>query len=570
MRKGGAMVVGIALGVPGCYVGLPDSPEATAGAATDDDDGGDDEGDDDDGADGDGGPAEADHVAIVGLRRLTAREYDDTLRDVLLDEQSNAALILPTDALTPFDNDYTTQLPSEALVEAAELLATDAADRLFEDPPRMETLLGCTPTGPADEPCLRTFVQSVGRRVLRRPLTDAEVEIYLHGDDGLEGAVELADTAGDFGIGVHVVVRTLLQDVEFLYRVEVGTPVPDVEGLYALNDFEVASRLSYLLWGSAPDDWMLDRAEAGGIAEPDDVVEVATMMLQDERAVARINRFHALWLGYETLPFSGTLADAMQAETRGLIERIVFDEDRPWQDLFRSTETFVGDALAEHYGLTPPGSVEPVWVDYGDSRRAGLLSHGTFLSNGGKFGDTSPVQRGKMVRTRVFCQDIPPPPPGVDVDQPPQGEAALCKRERYGVHAEGGCASCHDQIDPVGFGLEAYGPLGRFREFEVDNPDTPEDETVCEIDGEGELVGIGPFSGPAELAELALQAGFLDACVKQQLYRFVVGRYELTSMDVEFINAASEAMGEGEFTFRELLLQFVGDETFGFRREDVG
>ena len=575
MRTRNLVAFGVAwlLGA-GCYSGLSD-PSGAGQDGTDGADGGNDgdgDGDDDDDDDDDDAepPEDADQVAAIGLRRLTAAEYDATIRDLLLDDESDAALLLPADAFTPFDNDYTTQLPSEALVEAAELLAADAAGRLLADAPRMDELLPCVPAGPDDEACLREFVTTFGRRALRRPLTDAEIEVYLHGDDGTEGAVELAADAGDFGIGVYAVVAAMLQDVEFLYRVEVGTPVEGDDTIFRLDDFEIGARLSYLLWGSLPDDWMLDRAEAGNLHEPDDVREVATMMLTDERALDRIDRFHALWLGYDSMPFGGDLATAMREETRGLLNRVIFQDDNAWQELFRSSETFVSDLLAEHYELPLPGSETPTWVDYGDSGRQGLLSHGTFLSNGGKFGDTSPVQRGLMVRTRVFCQDVPPPPPGVDVDQPPQGEAALCKEERYAVHSEGGCASCHDQIDPIGFGLEQYGPLGRLRQFEVDNPDTPEDETVCEISGQGELEGIGTFSGPAELADLALEAGYLDACVQQQLYRFLVGRYELSAMDAAFINEAADRLGDGDFTFRSLVLEYVGDETFGYRKEDAG
>lgn len=561
----------------GCYSGLGDGPGQQSGGDEAPDDGADgaDDGDggagsDDDDGDDDGAdpPQDADQVAMIGLRRLTAREYDDTLRDILQGDISNSAPLLPADALTPFDNDYTTQLASEALVEAAELLASDAADRLYEDPTRMTAVLPCTPAGPDDIDCLQEFVTTFGRRALRRPLTDDEIDIFLHGDDGLEGAAEIAAAEGDFGLGVHTVVRAMLQDVEFLYRVEIGTPVNDVEGLYRLNDFEIAARLSYMVWGSTPEDWMLDRAQDGALHEPADVREVATMMMDDERAVARIDRFHALWLGYETMPFGGELANAMRDETQALIGRVIFEDGRPWQDLFRSEETYVSDLLAEHYGFPLPGSDEPTWVTYNDGRQ-GLLSHGTFLSNGGKFGDTSPVQRGKMVRTRVFCQDVPPPPPGVDVDQEPAAQDAVCKPERYAAHAAGGCAACHDQIDPIGFGLEAYGPQGRFRAFEVDDPDTPDDESECPIDGQGELVGVGAFSGPAELADLALQAGYLDSCLQQQLYRFLVGRYELNAADIGVINDVAAELGDGDFTFSDLLLQYVGGEAFGYRQEDA-
>lgn len=567
----GATIAGLVLGV-GCYsgrgdadaVGQADGTGESAGEA-----GGDGSGDD--GAD-DGTaepPAESDQVAPVGLRRLTAAEYDAVVRDVLLDDTGGAALLLPADPRNPFDNDYTTQIASEALVEAAELLASDIADRLIADPDRLAMLVPCAPSGPGDEACLEQLALELGRRLLRRPLADAEVQILLHGPDG-EGAVELAVAADDFDVGVHTVVRTLLQDPEFLYRVEIGTPVEGVPGMYRLDDFEMASRLSFFLWGSAPADWLLDRAEEGGLFTPADVAEAATMMLEDPRALDRMDRFHAMWLGYEVLPFGGDLAVAMKEESKALLRRVAFDEGLPWQELFRATETFIDDELAAHYGLEPPGTTEGAWVSYGDTGRRGLLSHGTFLSNGGKFGDTSPVQRGKIVRTRVFCQEIPPPPPGVDPDQAPGDGSAICKEDRYAVHREGGCAGCHAQIDPVGFGLEQYGPAGQFRTFEVDNPDTPDDESQCPISGEGNLSGVGDFNGPAELGDLALEAGYLDDCLKQQLYRFLVGRFELGDRDVEFLQHVDERLGDGDFTLEALLLEYVGSEAFGYRIEDEG
>jgi hypothetical protein len=416
---------------------------------------------------------------------------------------------------------------------------------------------------------MRTFIEQWGRRALRRPITDDEAELWLHGENGQGGAIEIAEETGDFAWGVHTVVRTLLQDPEFLYRVEIGTPVDGDPALYRLSDFEVATRLSYFLWGSAPEDWMLDRAEQGTLATPDDVREVAAMTLDDDRALDRIDRFHAMWLGYETMPFGGEVATDMKAESRQLLARIVFDEDRPWQDMFRSTETFVTDALAEHYGLPAPGSAAGAWVDYGDSGRMGLLSHGTFLSVGAKFGDTSPVQRGLAIRTRVFCQEIPPPPPGVDPDQEPGTADAICKEDRYAVHSEGGCAGCHLQIDPVGFGLEAYGPTGQFRAFETDDPDTPDDESQCAISGDGELAGVGTFNGPAELADLALSEGYLDACVQQQVLRFLNGRYDVDAYDEAYLASAVEPLAGGDFTFRELILGLVGSEAFVYRREQA-
>jgi hypothetical protein len=251
----------------------------------------------------------------------------------------------------------------------------------------------------------------------------------------------------------------------------------------------------------------------------------------------------------------------MQAETRGLIERVVFDEKRPWQDLFRSDETYVNDLLAEHYGLPQPGSTTPVWVSYGTSGRRGILSHGTFLSNGAKFSDTSPTLRGLAIRTRLFCQTIHDPPPNVVTDEPiPKTGNIICKKDRYAQHRQGACKSCHDQMDPVGFGLEQFDQMGRYRTVEPDEP-------TCPIDGEGELIGIGTFHGPGELADMLIESGALNTCVVTELYRFAAGRFELDDVDQQLVETLAKKLGGGDFKFDDLLLQFVSSDSFAHRRE---
>jgi hypothetical protein len=494
-------------------------------------------------------------VARSGLRRLTAAEYDQTVRDLLADAQVQSSLLLPEDVRTPFDNDSSNQIASKALVEGAEMLATDAAARLIADPKRRADLVGCTPSGAGDSSCFRQFLASFGRRALRRPLTALELD--AHG-----ALLDFAVEKNDFWIGVETAVRAFLQDPEFLYRVEIGTPVAGKPGMYRLNGFELATRLSYFIWGSAPSDALLDLAEAGELSSPAQLRAAASGLLEDVRARRRIARFHAMWLGYEMLPHAASLAQAMRTESDALVERVIFDQRSDWQDLLRAEETYIGDNLAAHYGLTPPGSAGPSWVGYGQSGRRGILSHGSFLSNGAKFSDTSPTLRGLAIRTRLFCQTIPDPPPNVATDDPiPKSADAVCKQERYEIHRQGGCADCHRQMDPVGFGLENYDQLGRYRSVEPDEPS-------CTIDGNGELVGVGTFNGPAELSDLLIASGELNQCVVTQLYRFAAGRFELDAIDRSFVSMLTDKLGAGDFRFDQLVLELVGSEPFGYRRDE--
>lgn len=532
----------------GCYSGRGDVP---AGDGADGGPGGDDGSEDDDG----GEPVEQevlDRVGASGLRRLTAVEYAATVHD-LLGVQVDAALLLPEDWRQPFDNDYTTQVASQALIEGAELLAADVAGLVVADSALRDAAVGCTPASTADATCFRSFIAAFGRRALRRPLTDEEIERYA-------GLIVEAEESDDFYAAVDVALRAFLQHPEFLYRVELGTPVPDAPGVFRLGDHELATRLSYFLWGSTPSDALLDLAEEGALHTPEQIAAAAQDMLDDPRARARVGRFHALWLGYEQLPHAPALADAMQAETQALIDRVVFDDGLPWQELLRAEETFVDATLAEHYGLPAPAGAA-AWVEYGESGRQGLLSHGSFLSAMAKVDDSSPTKRGILVRTRLMCQDIPPPPPNVNVDdtEPPEG---TCKEEFYRTtHAAGNCAGCHSLMDPIGLGLEQYDHRGVFRTVENDDP-------TCEISGEGSLDAT-PFSGPAELSDLLLDSGAVNRCVTRQLYRFAMGRSELVALDEAFVASIVDEIGlTDDFELSALLVRFVSDEAFSLRREE--
>lgn len=497
-------------------------------------------------------PVVLERVGASGMRRLTAVEYAATVRD-LLGVDVDAALLLPEDWRQPFDNDYTTQVASQALIEGAELLGSDVAELALASPSSRDMIVGCVPADVADEVCFRSFITSFGRRALRRPLTEDEITRYA-------ALVAEGTESGDFYAAVDVALRTFLQHPEFLYRVEIGTPVTDAPGVFRLGDHEIATRLSYFIWGSTPSDALLDLAEAGELRTSEQIAAVAQDMLTDDRARARVGRFHALWLGYEQLPHAPDLADAMQSETQALIDRVIFDEGLPWQDLLRSEQTWLDATLAEHYGLPAPAT--PGWVNYGDSGRQGLLSHGSFLSAMAKVDDSSPTKRGILVRTRMMCQDIPPPPPNVDVDntEPPEG---VCKEEFYReTHAQGGCAACHSLMDPIGLGLENYDHRGVYRTVEQDDPS-------CTISGEGSLDGT-PFSGPAQLADILIDTGTLNACVARQLYRFAMGRSELEPVDDAFIATLVEQVGSAaDFDFGPMVVQFVADEAFTLRREET-
>jgi hypothetical protein len=479
------------------------------------------------------------------VRRLSRQELRTTLQDLLGTDPGADIELLPADSGSSFDTEAAGQAPSAALVEGLKLVGKRAAERLVADPVRLNALLGCTKR---DTACLRSFVGTFGRRVLRRPLAEDEVERYV-------ALAEKPGAQGQFEAGVLLVVRALLLAPEFAYLIETGKPVANHPDIVELTACELAARLAYLLWGSTPDDALLDAAAQGLLDTSAGLEHEAQRLLDSPAAHRRVVDFHAQWLGYRQSALPSDLAAAMQRETNVLVERTAFDPTRSWYDLFLARDTYVDDSLAAHYDLANDGKSGPRWHPYAGTERQGILSHATFLSVRSKFGDTSPTQRGLLVRTKLLCQAVNPAPPDVNVDTPPVAAGpSICKRDRYEAHAHGKCANCHAPLDPVGFGLENYDQTGAFR---VHDPGAPD----CPISGQGELTELGTFRGPAQLADRLVQSGQLDACVVEQFYRFAVGRAK-TPADQPHLDALLQAFRRDDHRFRTLLMEFVTSPTF--------
>ena len=518
------------------------------------------------GGDGDGDKAPRPSSATLGeigesgLRRLTATEYDATVYD-LVGVMVDSELALPEDLRTPFDNDYTKQQVSEALITAADSLAGEIAAEVVADATLRGSIVPCEPSGASDAGCYQQFLESFGRRVFRRPMSQSEL-------DGMMTFISHAEDAGDFWVAVDSALRAFLQHPSFLYRVELGIPVEGEDNVFRLTDYELATRLSYLLMGTTPPGWLIDDAGAGKLSDAAGVRAAATKLLDEDVAKQQVARFHAMWLSYEKIPLNADLATDMQQETMALLERVIFEDNGSWVDMLRSTETFVTTELAEHYGLDAPSGGQG-WVPYADSGRRGLLSQGSFLSAVAKFDDTSPTQRGLLIRTRLFCQEIATPPADlmVNVDEPPEGpDPNACKSEKYNMWQTDGCKLCHSLMEPVGFGLENYDSAGVYREYEPDRPD-------CPIDGQGTLEGVGAFTGPGELADLMIQDGGVDECIATQFVRYAIGRYALSDYEWSLIErvvpAAQGSTDGGELNFYDLMMELVSGDSFRHRREEA-
>jgi hypothetical protein len=503
------------------------------------------------------GPGNLSTASASVSRRLSRTELANLERDVLGDDSGATAKYLSEDEYRPFDNDYTVQHASRALIESLEAAATEIADRAVL-PANRGKVVPCTPTGADDAACLRSTIESVGRRLYRRPLSEDQVIAYLtlqkFATDTTPGVTH------DFYTAVALVLRSMLQDPEVLYRIETGTPNGE-PGIYELDSFEIASRLSFLLWGSGPDDALLDQAAGAGLLDGATRSATAARLLGDARARTQLERFHSMWLGYRAIPAAANLAAAFGLETKHLIEKVVFDQPSSYLDLFTSNQTYVNDLLAAQYGLTPPAGGEG-WVSYADDKRAGILSHGSVLAAFSKFSDTSPTQRGIFVQTRLLCNKVLPPPANVNVDQPPTDGDKICKIDRYDAHRTlDSCKACHQQLDPIGYGLESYDIGGKYRTHD-------DAHAECILPDKGELPGLGEFSGPGQLARLLVDSGKLEQCFVQQLFSYAVGR-ELRPEEDSEKQALLGNFKDGGYDLKQLLAAYVTEDRFALRQEEV-
>lgn len=544
--------------VGGCYQGRDGRNGAASGALT----AGDGETGETDGETEGIGPlsCEQGNPGPRVLRLLTRSEYAATVSDLLGVEPPPVDGIPVEPLVDGYDNDAESSVVTARHVDAYMQLAQTVADEAVES--SAPTLAGCMP---ADPECPRLFVESLGRRALRRPLTGDEVDLYVELFDS-----EAAD--GDFYEGMRLVVRSLLMNPELLYRTELGEPAGS--GLYRLTPYEVASALSYGLWGTMPDDELLDAAASGELDDPDGLEDQARRLLDHPRGRAQMGEFFTQWMGTGALllankdnaiypNFRPEVRESMAAEQQAFIEHVLFEGSATLPELLTADYVFVDDTLADFYGLPQPGSSTPVRVEMPQgSERGGLLTLGSVLASHAHPNESSPVKRGAFVRERLLCQPLPEPPEDVDAT-PPEIDPNATTRERFGQHsADPACRGCHNLIDPLGFGFESYDGVGAFRSTENGLP----------IDATGEVFALAmgldpiPFDGPHELAEILAESSTVSACAVEQYVRFSAGRH-LTDDDDCTVQTLADQLADHGGDLREMIIDYVRLDAFVLRQE---
>lgn len=426
-------------------------------------------------------------------------------------------------------------------------------------------VLSCRPATSAEEtPCARQIVSRLARRAFRRPVTDRDVERLME-------LYETARAEHGFEAGIRMALQAMLADPEFVFRFERTPDGVRAGSSYRVSDLELASRLSFFLWSSMPDEPLLASAEQGRLSEPGELTRQVTRMLADPRAETLSTNFASHWLHLQNLrdahpdvylfpDWDENLNRSMRRETELFFDSVV-REDRSVRDLLEADYTFVDQRLATHYGLPNVIGNRFRRVPVTDERRRGLLGHASILTLTSVSNRTSPVIRGAWVLDVLL--GTPPPRPPADVpplEENEAGERHLSVRERVTEHrANALCASCHNVMDPVGFSLENFDAVGAWRTRDSGFP----------VDPSGTLYDGTPIDGPVSLRQFLLRNDdlFLTNFAKN-LLMYANGRV-FQPYDMPAVRAIVHAAAQQEHRFSAYVMGIVTSTPFQMRRADI-
>lgn len=413
--------------------------------------------------------------------------------------------------------------------------------------------------------CAGTILSTLMRRAYRRPLAQGEVE-------GPMAYFRRARADGGFEAGITAAVAAVLTNPKFLFRVETDPAAIPAGGVYKISDLELASRLSFFLWSSVPDDVLLDLAARGALSGPGELERQTRRMLADRRSFNLATNFAGQWLRLRNIDavipsgnlfrdFDDNLRQGFRQETELFFDSVV-REDKSVRTFLKSDYTFLNERLARHYGISGVyGSRFRRVRLASDSRRGGLLRQGSVLSVTSYATRTSPVLRGVLVLKNMLGAPPPAPPPSVPALDESTVAANLPMRERLAAHRNNAvCASCHRTIDPVGFALENYDAVGRWRELEVE--DQP-------VDASGAVPGDKEFRGVDGLEEALLRRPeLLATALTENLMTFALGR-GIGYSDAAAVRKIVNGAGKQDYRFSALILGIVESAPFRMRRAEA-
>jgi hypothetical protein len=492
------------------------------------------------------------------LRRLSNAEYRNTMVDLL------AQVPNVTGAVNTATKDFVEEAESLGFRNNADFLGVsslvaqgymDSAEQLAPLVAGTPSMLGCATQ---DAACAKTFVESFGKRAFRRPLLADEVARYT-------GVYDKAAAKGyDFKTGIEWVVFSMLQSTQFLYRVELGAPK---NGSHAPTQYETASRLSYLIWQSMPDQALLDAAERGELGEKKQIEGQARRLLKDPKA-SRLLEYFDQWLDTDRLQaldrdvnvypgLAQNLPELLRNETHAFVSYLLQSPTGNLSELLTAQYSFLNADLAKHYGLSGPTGAAYERVEM--PGRAGILTQGMLLTHD-KPTRTSIVRRGLKVRLDLLCNKVPAPPNDVQLDLEGLGPG-LTQRQRLEKHrTDASCNGCHSLMDPIGVVFESFDAVGRPRVL---------DENGAPVVTSSEITATRDINGPvADVAALAKSlAGSQEVrdCYVTQAFRFFYGR-DYTTADQCSMAELLIAFRDGKQSLSELMVALTQTHQFLYRK----
>ena len=533
-----------------CYGGMRGDPGGADGGDTTG--GQDTEG----GTDTEGGGTEnacMDELPGRRIRRLSHDEYARTIADLLEGQSVEAELLAADVVVHGYTNNATALLVSGLLADQYRTNAEVLADAMVAD---LGAFLPCNPAAMGEAECAQTFIEGFGRRAFRRPLDDDEVAAFMS---------LYEDTAGADGFdeGIRWTLSAILQAPKFLYRTELGVKDGDV---WTLTSHEIAEELSYLIVGSMPDDELAAAADEDRLTDPDEIVAQAERLLATDKASGPLLAFVDEWLGTRQLEFVPRdadvfpeLTDEIRADMRKELERLVTDtyfEGGSFADLLTADFTHASPGLAAFYGLDHPGDG---FIRIDAPKRGGLLTLGAIQATHALPLSSSPVHRGVLVRERLLCDELPPPPPGV-VNGAPEVDPNSSTRERYAQHSQDpACAGCHELIDPIGFAFEHYDAVGRWRKNDAGHAI---DDSGFIVDQDG-----AEFTGARELATLLAEGDVAPACFARQWSTHALGAVDEDPGFECLFDALAEGFVAADGRLDALVTLLVSAPGFRMRRD---
>ncbi len=501
--------------------------------------------------------------ATSQLPRLTRAEYDKTTRDLLGIDMQPSSMLAP-DTLGSVD-----QRAWDGFKAAADSLAP----QVLSNATAKAKVLPCTTDNAT---CINQFVTAFGQKAFRRPLTTAEVSKFT----ALYTNRATLTQTGTFNDAVTLIIKAMLMSPSFITRAETSTATPDGNS-YALSSWEMASRLSYTLWGTMPDDMLFTAAQQNKLLAQTDILAQAQRMLQDPKARAKVAEFHAAYAlqgdatrwseaahDPQLFPaFKTTMVPTLSSEAAKFFDYITFDMKGTFQDLITKPVAFVDKDLAPIYGLTSTSTTLQM-VNLDATQRAGVFTHAGFLASYSSYNRTSPILRGAFLEKQVLCRTIPAPPPDAAGTPLPAASADLnTNRKQVAAQTEvagSACAGCHAPfVNPAGFALEAYDSIGQWQ--------TTEKGTGAAIDSTAD-VAIGAqtahVTGPVDFMTKIAASPEAQNCYAQRLVTFAYER-ELTNQDVCTVQQLAGKMNTSGYNIISLLTDLTQTQSFRYRVKEL-